>query len=100
MHFLTFCGVDIVDGDVVCFLQVLLALDKIWHIEHFVCAHCKRQLGTDIFYENDGLPYCELDFQELFLPKCAECHGAIMEVRVHYFLLHAVHAGKQFSKQP
>jgi len=86
MHFLTFCGVDIVDGDVVCFLQVLLALDKIWHIEHFVCAHCKRQLGTDIFYENDGLPYCELDFQELFLPKCAECHGAIMEVRVQYFL--------------
>jgi len=63
-------------------VQVLMALEKIWHIEHFVCAYCKRQLGTDIFYENDGLPYCELDYQELFLPKCADCHGAISDVSV------------------
>jgi len=63
-------------------VQVLLALDKIWHVEHFVCAYCKRQLGTDIFYENDGLPYCELDYQEVFLPKCAECRAAIVDVSV------------------
>jgi len=61
---------------------VLLALDKIWHIEHFLCAYCKRQLGTDIFYEDDGLPYCEMDYQELFLPKCADCHGAIVDVSI------------------
>ena len=36
----------------------------------------------DIFYENDGLPYCELDYQELFLPKCDDCHAAIMDVSV------------------
>jgi len=64
----------------VVILQVLLALDLIWHIEHFVCAYCKRQLGTDVFYENDGQPYCELDYQELFLPKCADCHAAIVDV--------------------
>jgi len=63
-------------------VQVLLALDKIWHIEHFLCAYCKRQLRTNIFYENGGLPYCELDYQELFLLKCDGCHSAIMEVSV------------------
>jgi len=57
-----------------------MALDRIWHIEHFVCAHCKRELGTDLFYENSGLPYCALDYQELFLPKCADCHSAIADV--------------------
>jgi len=63
-------------------VQVLVAVEKIWHIEHFVCAYCKRQLGTDIFYESDGFPYCELDYRELFLPKCADCHAAIVDVSV------------------
>jgi len=53
-----------------------------WHLEHFLCSYCKRKLGTDVFYENDGLPYCELDYQELFVPKCAECNTAIMDVSV------------------
>jgi len=67
-----------------------MALEKIWHIEHFVCAYCKRQLGTDIFYESDGFPYCELDYQELFLPKCADCHAAIFDVSVSTIVYGAI----------
>jgi hypothetical protein len=58
---------------------VLMALGKIWHVQHFVCAYCKNQLGTNVFYEREGLPYCEADYQALFLPKCAHCHCTIVE---------------------
>ena len=61
-------------------LQVLVALGKLWHVQHFTCAHCKRDLGTSVFYERDGLAYCVDDYQNLFLPKCADCGGAILEV--------------------
>lgn len=59
-----------------------MALGKLWHLSHFVCAHCKQELGTAIFYERDGQPYCVQDYQNLFLPKCADCGGVILEVKL------------------
>ncbi len=47
------------------------ALDRAWHPEHFVCAHCRRPFAGSSFYERDGRPYCERDFQELFGRRCA-----------------------------
>ena len=62
------------------YLQVMTALGKIWHPEHFQCAHCNVELGTQNFFERDGLPYCEKDYHQLFSPMCAACGGPILDV--------------------
>ncbi|KAI0216929.1 Paxillin [Lamellibrachia satsuma] len=59
--------------------QVITALGKIWHPEHFTCCHCKQELGTCNFFERDGRPYCETDYHNLFSPRCAHCQGPILD---------------------
>ncbi|XP_052802638.1 leupaxin-like isoform X2 [Mya arenaria] len=59
--------------------QVITALGKIWHIEHFTCAQCHETLGTKNFYERDGVAYCERDYHSLFAPRCAYCNGPIVD---------------------
>ncbi|XP_037957330.1 paxillin isoform X2 [Teleopsis dalmanni] len=59
--------------------QVITALGKTWHPEHFTCNHCNQELGTRNFYERDGFPYCEPDYHNLFSPRCAYCNGAILD---------------------
>ncbi|XP_035229767.1 PDZ and LIM domain protein Zasp-like [Stegodyphus dumicola] len=51
----------------------LNALDKQWHPECFICAYCKKPFGNNSFYLEDGLPYCEKDWNELFTTKCVAC---------------------------
>lgn len=63
--------------------QVITALGKTWHPEHFTCAHCTQELGTRNFFERDGKPYCEPDYHNLFSPRCAYCNGPILDVRVY-----------------
>lgn len=60
--------------------QVITALGKTWHPEHFTCNHCNQELGTRNFFERDGFPYCEPDYHNLFSPRCAYCNGAILDV--------------------
>lgn len=62
--------------------QVITALGKTWHPEHFTCNHCSQELGTRNFFERDGHPYCEPDYHNLFSPRCAYCNGAILDVRI------------------
>ncbi|XP_059145442.1 leupaxin-like isoform X3 [Physella acuta] len=59
--------------------QVIAALGRTWHVEHFVCAHCEEPLGTRNFYERDGMAYCERDYHQLFAPRCAYCNGPIVD---------------------
>ncbi|XP_061162796.1 paxillin-like isoform X1 [Saccostrea echinata] len=59
--------------------QVITALGKVWHIEHFTCANCNLPLGTKNFYERDGAAYCEEDYHKIFAPKCAYCNGSIVD---------------------
>lgn len=59
--------------------QVITALGQLWHPEHFVCAQCKEEIGTQNFFERDGMPYCENDYHILFSPQCAQCHGPILD---------------------
>ncbi|KAL5015690.1 hypothetical protein ScPMuIL_005279 [Solemya velum] len=59
--------------------QVITALGRIWHTEHFTCTHCSELLGTKNFYERDGNAYCETDYHALFAPKCAYCNSAIVD---------------------
>lgn len=62
-------------------MQVVTALGRTWHPEHFVCSHCRQELGTQNFFERDGQPYCEPDYHHLFSPRCAYCNGPILDVR-------------------
>lgn len=59
--------------------QVITALGKVWHIEHFVCEQCKVPLGTKNFYERDGAAFCEEDYHRIFAPKCCYCNGPIVD---------------------
>lgn len=63
-------------------VQVITALGRTWHPEHFTCAHCNQELGTRNFFERDGRPYCEPDYHNLFSPRCAYCNGPILDVSV------------------
>ncbi|PIK44435.1 putative paxillin [Apostichopus japonicus] len=58
--------------------QIVTALGKTWHPEHFVCNHCQQELGMENFFERDEKAYCENDYHNLFSPRCAYCNGAIL----------------------
>uniref|UniRef100_A0AAR5Q693 LIM zinc-binding domain-containing protein n=1 Tax=Dendroctonus ponderosae TaxID=77166 RepID=A0AAR5Q693_DENPD len=85
--------------------QVITALGKTWHPEHFTCAHCTQELGTRNFFEREGKPYCEPDYHNLFSPRCAYCNGPILDKCVtalektwhmdHFF---CAQCGKQFGE--
>ncbi|CAN7993728.1 unnamed protein product [Ixodes hexagonus] len=51
----------------------LNALEQTWHPECFVCSYCKTAFGNSSFYLEDGMPYCEKDWNELFTTKCVGC---------------------------
>ncbi|XP_015795098.1 PDZ and LIM domain protein Zasp isoform X2 [Tetranychus urticae] len=51
----------------------LMALEKQWHPECFNCNYCRRPFGNSQFYLEDGLPYCEKDWNDLFTTKCTAC---------------------------
>ena len=61
--------------------KMITAMNKPWHIEHFACVQCNKELSTSAFYGYNGKPYCERDYQEMFAPRCAYCNGAIIDVR-------------------
>uniref|UniRef100_H2LMI7 Transforming growth factor beta-1-induced transcript 1 protein n=1 Tax=Oryzias latipes TaxID=8090 RepID=H2LMI7_ORYLA len=62
--------------------QVVTALGKVWHPEHFVCTECETELGSRNFFEKDGRPYCESDYFTLFSPHCAHCSKPILNKMV------------------
>ncbi|XP_075389442.1 paxillin isoform X3 [Tenrec ecaudatus] len=59
--------------------QVVTAMGKTWHPEHFVCTHCQEEIGSRNFFERDGQPYCEKDYHNLFSPRCCYCNGPILD---------------------
>ena len=61
--------------------KMITAMNRPWHIEHFACVQCNKELSTSAFYGYNGKPYCERDYQEMFAPRCAYCNGAILDVR-------------------
>ncbi|XP_043481971.1 leupaxin isoform X2 [Leptopilina heterotoma] len=85
--------------------QVITALGKTWHPEHFTCTHCNQELGTRNFFEREGHPYCEPDYHNLFSPRCNYCNGPILDKCVtalektwhteHFF---CAQCGKQFGE--
>nr|CAD7432149.1 unnamed protein product [Timema monikensis] len=59
--------------------KIISALGKTWHPEHFKCASCNEPITSDKFNQQDGKPYCEDDYANLFLKRCAECKEPIKE---------------------
>ncbi|KAM9848361.1 leupaxin [Aulostomus maculatus] len=59
--------------------KMITALGEVWHPEHFVCVVCKKELGTKGFFEREGRPYCDSDYQQLFSPRCSYCKGPIVQ---------------------
>ncbi|XP_024273149.1 paxillin isoform X2 [Oncorhynchus tshawytscha] len=59
--------------------QVVTAMGRTWHPEHFVCTHCQEEIGSRNFFERDGAPYCEMDYHNLFSPRCHYCNGPILD---------------------
>ncbi|XP_058014294.1 paxillin isoform X2 [Ahaetulla prasina] len=59
--------------------QVVTAMGKTWHPEHFVCTHCQEEIGSRNFFERDSQPYCERDYHNLFSPRCYYCNGPILD---------------------
>lgn len=55
------------------FQECLIALEKHWHSQCFACSFCKCSLGRSTFFLEDGQPYCEKDWNELFTTKCISC---------------------------
>uniref|UniRef100_A0A0K0EH47 PDZ and LIM domain protein Zasp n=1 Tax=Strongyloides stercoralis TaxID=6248 RepID=A0A0K0EH47_STRER len=51
----------------------LNALQKQFHPQCFTCAHCMKVFGNAAFYLENGKPYCERDWNNLFTTKCVSC---------------------------
>lgn len=51
----------------------LKAIGKNFHPECFTCAYCNKLFGNSPFFLEDGSPYCEADWNELFTTKCFAC---------------------------
>jgi len=64
------CGRDI-DGD------ALQALGSLYHFKCFSCAGCRKDIGTEEFFDKDGKAYCLTCYKSSFLPACSRCRKAI-----------------------
>jgi hypothetical protein len=74
------CHLPITDGN------QITAMGKPWHPQCFKCTQCAVPLGPNNFYEKNGKPYCENDYNKLFAPKCAGCNTPITDVSNLYFI--------------
>uniref|UniRef100_A0A671RP50 Paxillin b n=1 Tax=Sinocyclocheilus anshuiensis TaxID=1608454 RepID=A0A671RP50_9TELE len=65
--------------------QVVTAMGRTWHPEHFVCTHCQEEIGSRNFFEREGQPYCERDYHHLFSPRCYYSSVYYVSLCIHLF---------------
>ncbi|XP_076072239.1 PDZ and LIM domain protein 7-like isoform X10 [Mytilus galloprovincialis] len=53
------------------------ALQKTYHPKCFTCVQCKQQIGGNQFHLEEGKPYCENDWRQLFQTMCHSCNFPI-----------------------
>lgn len=46
---------------------------RAWHMKHFACLECDRQLGGQRYIMRDGRPYCLNCFDAMFAEYCDSC---------------------------
>ena len=62
--------------------KAMKAKDVLYHEEGcFVCSECGDDLRKVSTFSKEGKLYCEKDYKEKFVPKCARCLEYITEVR-------------------
>jgi len=67
-----------------CKGRSITALGKVWHPDHFVCHICNVAFVESNFFENDGLPYCQTHYIQLFGDNCAFCKEPITKNCVRF----------------
>ncbi|XP_030625098.1 PDZ and LIM domain protein 5b [Chanos chanos] len=53
--------------------EVINALKQTWHVYCFLCASCQQPIRNNTFHLEDGEPYCEKDYYNLFGTSCHGC---------------------------
>ncbi|XP_042564188.1 PDZ and LIM domain protein 5a isoform X2 [Clupea harengus] len=53
--------------------EVINALKQTWHVHCFLCASCQQPIRNNTFHLEDGEPYCERDYYNLFGTSCHGC---------------------------
>ncbi|XP_063714308.1 four and a half LIM domains protein 2-like [Symsagittifera roscoffensis] len=57
-----------------------------WHKDCFACTNCDKVIGQEAFHPQDGQPYCEGCWEQLFAIKCTKCTEPIKAGGVTYRL--------------
>ncbi|KAI8065595.1 hypothetical protein BC940DRAFT_303793 [Gongronella butleri] len=58
----------------------IIALDKKYHTDHFMCSVCATTFGpSDSYYEHEGHVYCHYHYSTKFAVMCAGCNMAILK---------------------
>lgn len=66
-----------------CHQQIILADEcteaegRAWHMNHFACHECEKQLGGQRYIMREGKPFCLLCFDAMFAEYCDYCGEAI-----------------------
>jgi len=55
-----------IDFDVSFSGRCITAMGRKYHVEHFICSYCTRQLQNGTFKEYQNKPYCHPCFVKLF----------------------------------
>lgn len=86
--------------------QVVTALGRAWHPEHFICGGCSMTLGGSSFFEKDGAPFCPECYFERFSPRCGFCnqpirHKMVTALGTHWHPEHfcCVSCGEPFGEE-
>ncbi|XP_002721772.1 transforming growth factor beta-1-induced transcript 1 protein [Oryctolagus cuniculus] len=86
--------------------QVVTALGRAWHPEHFICGSCSTALGGSSFFEKDGAPFCPECYFERFSPRCGFCnqpirHKMVTALGTHWHPEHfcCVSCGEPFGEE-
>ncbi|XP_044189989.1 PDZ and LIM domain protein 5b isoform X1 [Thunnus albacares] len=53
--------------------EIMNALKQTWHVNCFVCVACHQPIRGNMFHMEDGQPYCEKDYYNLFGTNCHGC---------------------------
>ncbi|XP_051897024.1 PDZ and LIM domain protein 5a [Pristis pectinata] len=53
--------------------EIINALKQTWHVNCFVCVACMQPIRNNVFHMEDGDPYCEKDYYNLFGTSCHGC---------------------------
>ncbi|XP_078259313.1 PDZ and LIM domain protein 5-like [Rhinoraja longicauda] len=53
--------------------EIINALKQTWHVNCFVCVACMQPIRNNVFHMEDGDPYCEKDYYNLFGTSCQGC---------------------------